>query len=37
MKPLEQHWRKHTLAHISPDSGEVSKILTILKMFHILS
>lgn len=26
LKPLCEHFRKHTLAHINPDSGEVSKI-----------
>lgn len=24
--PIEKHWRKHTLACINPDSGEVSDI-----------
>lgn len=36
MKPLEQHWRKHTLAHINPDSGKVSKILSTFKVFSMI-
>lgn len=31
--PIEKHWRKHTLACINPDSGEVSRNLSIVFIF----
>lgn len=24
MKPMEEHWRKHTMSHIDPKTGDVT-------------